>query len=338
MTQVALLFPGQGAQRVGMGGALMESDRGVLEDYLELAEDIATLPIRRLCREGPLAELTRTEVSQPALLALSMALADVARDVGLEPAFVAGHSLGEYAAAVTAGVLTPEDCMEVVVQRSRLMADRQAERPGAMAAVIGLGCAETDALCHRIPAAVGLVTVANINTEEQVVVSGVRPAVERLAQLARAAGARVVALPVGGAFHSPLMEPVRVAIASVVKSVPLRDPAIPLVANVSGQLLSNGDAIGRALVDQISRPVRWTDCVQTLCSAGCELFVELGSGVLSGLVRAIDPCASAHAADSRSRLAALAAGVPHADAPSRRVSPPARGGSSSYPTPTGGTS
>jgi [acyl-carrier-protein] S-malonyltransferase len=189
------------------------------------------------------------------------------------------------------------------------MADRQAEQPGAMAAVIGLGVASTEALCRAVPAAVGSVTVANINTDEQVVVSGVRPAVEHLTQLARQAGARVVALPVGGAFHSPLMEPVRVAMAGVVEAVTLRAPAVPLVANVSGRLLSHSDAIGDALVAQISRPVRWADCVRTLLGSGCELLVELGSGVLSGLVRAIDPCAPAHAADSRTRLTELAAGV-----------------------------
>jgi [acyl-carrier-protein] S-malonyltransferase len=313
MRRIAFLFPGQGAQRVGMGAALLATDADLLAGYLELAEDVSGLPIGRLCREGPLGELTRTEVSQPALLALSLALGDVARDVGFEPSFVAGHSLGEYAAAVAAGVLTAEDCMHVVARRARLMADRQTERPGAMAAVIGLGVAATDALCRRVPGALGPVAVANINTHEQVVVSGVRAAVEHLTQVARDAGARVVALPVGGAFHSPLMEPVRDAMASVIADLALQSPRIPLVANVSGALLSDGEAIGRALVDQIARSVRWADCVRTLLSARCELFVELGSGVHSGLVRAIDPCAAAHAADSRERLAELAAGAPWRD-------------------------
>jgi [acyl-carrier-protein] S-malonyltransferase len=307
MTRLAFLFPGQGAQRVGMGAALARTDADVLDAYLELAEDVACLPIRRLCREGPSRELTRTEACQPALLAVSLALAEVARDAGLRPAWVAGHSLGEYAAAVAADVLTPEDAMRLVVRRARLMADRQAACPGAMAAVIGLGASATAALCRAVAPEAGPVAVANINSDEQVVVSGARAAVDALAAVARSAGARVVLLPVGGAFHSPLMEPVSEEMSAVAAGIAFRDPVVPLVANVSGELLTDAASIRRALVAQISRPVRWTDSVRALAAAGCELFVELGAAVLTGLVRAIDPDAAAHGADSRSRLAALAA-------------------------------
>jgi [acyl-carrier-protein] S-malonyltransferase len=317
MTGVAFLYPGQGAQRVGMGAALGRTDGAALERYLELAEDVSSLPIRRLCLEGPIAELTRTEVSQPALLAVSLALTEVARDVGFEPAFVAGHSLGEYAAAIAAGVLDAEDGMRLVAARGRLMAARQLECPGAMAAVIGLGETATAVLCREVGTEAEPLAVANVNTGEQIVVSGVTAAVERLAEVARHQGARVVRLPVGGAFHSPIMDPVREAMAGVADAFAWHDPNVALVANVSGAPLVDGAAVRAALVEQISRPVRWADCVRTLVAAGCDLFVELGAGVLTGLVRSVDPGVPAHAADSRARLTAVAEGVPRTGRPAR---------------------
>jgi [acyl-carrier-protein] S-malonyltransferase len=310
MTAVtAFLYPGQGAQRQAMGAALDRTDGPLLDRYLELAEDTSRLPIRRLCREGSLEELTRTEVSQPALLAVSLALTDVAREAGLEPAFVAGHSLGEYSAAVAAGVLGAEDGMRLVARRGRLMADRQAERPGGMAAILGLGASATAELCRRVEPAAGTVTVANLNSDRQIVISGVTDAVAQVGALARDAGARVVDLPVGGAFHSPLMEPVREAMAAAAASVAWHDPVVPLVANVSGAVLTDGAAVRAALVEQIARPVRWADCVRTLVDAGCDQFVELGAGILTGLVRSVDRGVAARAADSRADLTALAEDV-----------------------------
>jgi [acyl-carrier-protein] S-malonyltransferase len=304
--RITFIYPGQGSQRIGMGAALRSTDGPTLDRRLELAEDIAQLPIRRLCREGPIEELTRTEVSQPALLAFALALTDVAADVGLRPSFVAGHSVGEYAAAVAAGAIDAEAGMLLVVRRGRLMATRQAEQPGAMAALIGLTASAAADLCGEVARAWGPVVVANINSQEQVVVSGVRAAVLRVGELARGSGARVVVLPVGGAFHSPLMEPVRAAMSAYADALPWRAATVPLAANVSGALIYTGGAVRDALVHQIATPVRWSECVRTLVDAGCVRFVELGGGVLTGLVRAAAPGVAASPAESRRQLQTLA--------------------------------
>jgi [acyl-carrier-protein] S-malonyltransferase len=199
--------------------------------------------------------------------------------------------------------------MRLVARRGRLMADRQAERPGGMAAILGHGASATAELCRRVEPGAGIVTVANLNSDRQIVISGVTDAVAQVGALARDAGARVVDLPVGGAFHSPLMEPVREAMAAAAASVAWHDPVVPLVANVSGAVLTDGAAVRAALVEQIARPVRWADCVRTLVDAGCDQFVELGAGILTGLVRSVDRGVAARAADSRADLTALAEDV-----------------------------
>jgi [acyl-carrier-protein] S-malonyltransferase len=306
MDTVAFLYPGQGSQRVGMGADLLESEPGLFERYFSSAEAAAGLPIRRYCLEGPIESLTRTEVAQPALFALSLALTDVARDLGLRPHFVAGHSLGEYTAAVASGALDPEDGMRLVARRGRLMAEIQAERPGAMAAIMGLDADALAGLCATA-SAVGLVALANLNAPNQIVVSGEEAGVERAIELARGAGAgRAMRLQVGAAFHSPLMEPVQARMAEAMERVAWRDPLAPLVANVSGEILTDGEAIHRALLAQITSPVRWVDCVRALLRSGCTSVLEIGAGrVLAGLVRQIDREADAYAADSPGKLAAF---------------------------------
>jgi [acyl-carrier-protein] S-malonyltransferase len=302
---LAFLFPGQGSQRVGMGTALHASDRGRFDRYLGLAEELSGLPLRRLCLEGPGDELTRTEAVQPTLFAHSLALAEVAREHGLEPGLLAGHSLGEYTAAVAAGALSLEDGMRLVVLRSRLMAAIQAERPGAMAAVLGLEAAEVEALC----VAVGEVGVANYNAPSQIVVSGECERVQRLCQVVEAAGGRAVRLAVGGAFHSSAMAPVRAALAEHAAGLQWRAPSVPLASNASGGLVTDAAGVRVALVDQVASPVRWVDCQHALIAAGASEFLELGSGrVLTGLARSLRRDQPATAADSRARLAAYAAG------------------------------
>ena len=305
--KLAFLYPGQGSQKVGMGAELEASDPALVDRHFTQGEVASGLPLRRYCRDGPIEALTRTEVAQPALFALSMAVTEAAREGGLRPDFVAGHSLGEYTAAVVSGSLTAEEGARLVAEWGRLMAEIQSQRPGAMAAIVGLGAGELSALCERASAR-GPVALANLNTPTQVVVSGEEGGVEELLRLAQEAGAkRALRLQVGAAFHSELMRPVQARLAETMKTLSWSDPATPLVANHSGELVTSGPEVHRALVAQIASPVRWVDCVESLTGRGCDTFLELGPGrVLSGLVRQIDPSVETFAAESRDKLAAFA--------------------------------
>ena len=303
MGKTAFLFPGQGSQRVGMGSELAEARADLFDRYVDLAEEISGLSVRKLCLEGPMEELTRTEVTQPALFAVSLAVADLAREDGLQPDFVAGHSLGEYTAAVASGALDPEPGMRLVCERGRLMAGVQSERPGGMVAVIGLSAERVEGLCQEASAD-GLLVPANVNAPTQVVCSGEQAAVEKLRELAEQAGAdKVVRLPLGAAFHTEMMEPVRRRLGEMMQTVDWSDPETPLVGNASGGIHTSADEVREALLAQITSPVLWTTCVETLLQNGCDTFLELGPGrVLSGLVRRIDSDVETFAADSPSRL------------------------------------
>ncbi len=286
-----------------MGTALREARPELFDRYFELAGQASGLDVRALALEGPIEQLTRTDVAQPALFALSLAVAELADEAGLASDYVAGHSLGEYTAAVAAGALALEDGMRLVSLRGRLMAGAQDERPGAMAAIIGLDAETLDGLCKQAGGD-GAVGSANFNTPEQIVVSGEEGAVDRVVELAQEAGARrALRLQVGAAFHSRMMVPVQQRLATEMESIPFSDPRVPMASNASGQLVSSADDVRQALIDQIASPVRWVDCVGTLSAAGCRRFLELGPGrVLSGLVRQIEPNAQVSAADSPAAL------------------------------------
>jgi [acyl-carrier-protein] S-malonyltransferase len=303
-SKTAFLLPGQGSQKVGMAAKLRETDADLVDGYLKRADEASGLEVGRFVEEGPMEMLTRTDVAQPALFSMSMAVVEVARELGLHVDFVAGHSLGEYTAAAVSGALSVDEALPLVCERGRLMAEIQSERPGAMAAIIGLAREQVEELCSRASEA-GTVAPANINSESQIVASGEEAGIERLIALAEEAGAkRALRLQVGAAFHSELMKPVQERLAATMQGLPWRDPDTPLVANCSGEVLTTGTAIHDALVTQIASPVLWVDCVRTLREAGCGTFVELGPGrVLSGLVRQIDPEAEVLNADSREALA-----------------------------------
>lgn len=302
-TRTAWLFPGQGSQKVGMGSDLLEAAPELFDTYMALADHASGLAVRRVALEGPIEELTRTDVAQPALFALSLALAEAGRESGLSPDYLAGHSLGEYTAAVAAGSLALEDGMDLVAQRGRLMAEIQSREPGAMAALIGLDAEAVDRLCASA-SEFGEVGPANLNSANQIVVSGAEAAVDRVVVLAEEAGARsAMRLQVGAAFHSPMMKPVQAQLAESMESLSWGDPSVPIASNATGRLVRTAEDVREALTRQIASPVLWAQCVETLLAEGCGRFLELGPGrILSGLVRQVDRGVEASAADSPEKL------------------------------------
>jgi len=291
-----------------MGADLLESEGDLLTDYLRQAEAASGQPIRKVMLEGPVEALTRTEVAQPALFCVSLAVSDAARARGLQPDYVAGHSLGEYTAAAASGAISVEDGIDLVCLRGRLMGEIGDERPGAMAAVIGLDATSLQGLCDQASEA-GTVTLANINSPTQIVVSGEEDGVVRLMELAEAAGAsRVVKLQVAAAFHSELMKPVQDQMAEAVRGVAWSDPRMPVASNSRGAIVDDAESLQAALVEQIASPVRWVECVEALVAAGASTFLETGPGrVLGGLVRQIHADADVFSADSPARLDEFAA-------------------------------
>jgi [acyl-carrier-protein] S-malonyltransferase len=280
------LFPGQGSQKMGMGADLLEARPDLFDRYFDLADEASGLTIRQYALEGPTESLTRTDVAQPALFSLSLALAEAAGELGIRPDFVAGHSLGEYTAAAASGAISHEDGMRLVALRGKLMAEAQMETPGSMAAVIGLEADRLAELCAQA-SETGLVAPANLNTPTQIVVSGEVSGVERLMELAQEAGAeKVVRLQVGAAFHSELMRPAQAKMAEAMQEVPWSDPTVPMASNASGGLVTTADEVRQALVAQIASPVRWVECAHALSNAGADRYLELGPGrVLGGLTR-----------------------------------------------------
>jgi [acyl-carrier-protein] S-malonyltransferase len=290
MKKAAFLFPGQGSQFVGMGRDLYDSYPAV-RDLYDRADEVLGTELRRISFRGPLEELTLTRNAQPAILLHSVGVLLVARDRGLQPTVVAGHSLGEFSALVAAGTLDPLDAARIVRRRGELMYDAGERRPGTMAAVLGLEEEVVSSRCARAAEeAGGEVVVANLNAPGQVVISGDVGAVERAMEKCRDAGAaRVVPLQVSGAFHSPLMEPAREGLAEYLEAFSFREPRATVVVNVTGRVVSSAAEIRGALTRQLTSPVRWSDSMQTLTNLWEEAIVEAGPGrVLAGLMRKID--------------------------------------------------
>jgi [acyl-carrier-protein] S-malonyltransferase len=307
--KLAFLFPGQGSQKVGMDAGVRATGSERLDELLGTAEAASGQPVARYVAEGPQEDLTRTDVAQPALFAVSLALAELAAEVGLRPDLVTGHSLGEYTAAAVSRAIDPGDAMRLVCERGRLMAEIQERSPGAMAATGGVDAARLAELCAEAARGQAL-GPANLNSPRQIVVSGEVDAVERLLSVLESEpGARAMRLPVGAAFHSSLMVPVRDELRGPLGEVEIAAPAVPLVANHSGLPVDDADGVRTALVEQIANPVRFADCVRSLVDAGCTDFLELGPGrVLTGLVRQVaGRDVNAAAADSRERIEAFAA-------------------------------
>ncbi|MGH7335444.1 MAG: ACP S-malonyltransferase [Candidatus Rokuibacteriota bacterium] len=284
----AFLFPGQGSQAVGMGRGFYDSSVRA-KAIFEEANDALSTDLTRVIFEGPEADLALTANTQPAVLTVSVAAAAVCAEYGLRPAFAAGHSLGEYSALVVAGALTFADAVRVVRKRGEFMQVAVPVGTGAMAALMGLALTVVEALCAE--AAQGeVVEVANINSAAQIVIAGHRTAVERVVTGASARGSRVksVLLPVSAPFHCALMASAAERLAGALVDVTVADPRLPVVRNVDGGVTRTAVEVKPFLLNQVTSPVRWTDCMNRLAAEGATAFVEVGPGrVLSGLVTRI---------------------------------------------------
>jgi len=280
----ALLFPGQGSQFVGMGQELARAFPEAARAFEE-ADDVLGVRLSQLAWEGPQDELTETKNAQPALLVHSVA---VHRVVGSELGTVvamAGHSLGEFSAHVVAGTLTFRDALEAVRLRGELMFASGVERPGTMAAVLGLDDDRAEEVCERVRDGGEICVPANFNSRGQVVISGEVDGVEAAMARAREAGAkRVVPLTVSGAFHSPLMVPAEEGLREKLETTKFSDPQVPVVSNVTAEAVTSGERARELLVRQLTSPVLWSRSVGTMVELGAERFYELGAGsVLCGL-------------------------------------------------------
>lgn len=318
MSKIAFVFPGQGSQSVGMGRALAESSPAAAAVFAA-ADAALGEPLTRLAWDGPEEALNRTENSQPALLAASIAYLEAVKqrwyelDVDIpEPAFAAGHSMGQYTALVAAGALDLADAVRLVRIRGQQMQASGAGREGRMAAIIGLDDASLPALVERASAH-GIFGVANRNSPGQVVVSGERAAVEASLAIAKELGAkRAIELPVSVAAHSPLMADAAEGMRAVLRDIDVRDPNPPLLANADAHLLTTADGCRAELVDHLTTGVDWVGAVRAMHVAGVDTFLEIGPGqVLTGLIRRIVPDALVLALDDRSAPDRLA--IPFAE-------------------------
>jgi [acyl-carrier-protein] S-malonyltransferase len=283
---IAFVFPGQASQRAGMAAELLEREP-LARAVFGRAGEVLGLDLAGVCTTGNEALLNRTDITQPALLTTCVAWHRVLRDRGVFPALVAGHSLGEFSAWVAAGAIDFEPCLRLVRRRGELMEEAATRKPGGMLAVIGLSDDDVIGLCEKVKGA-GVVVPANLNAPGQLVVSGEPAALDRLAELVKAARGRVLPLRVSGAFHSPLMDDAAHEFSRLVADLPLADPHIPVVANVTAEPVTQAEPVRRAICEQMTAPVRWTDSVRRLVADGVELFGEIGPGsVLTKLIRRI---------------------------------------------------
>ena len=281
----AYVFPGQGAQFIGMGKDLYESS-AVAKELFEKANEILGFDIQSIMFNGTDEELKQTKVTQPAIFLHSVILAKVMGE-RFQPDMVAGHSLGEFSALVANGVLTFEDGLKLVSQRALAMQDACEAEPSTMAAILGLEDDKVEAVCNEIDE---IVVPANYNCPGQLVISGSKEGIEKACEKAKEAGAiRALPLTVGGAFHSPLMEPARERLEAAIESTPFTQEKCPIYQNVSAEAVTDIEEIKKNLIAQLTAPVKWTQIMHKMIEDGCDEVVEVGPGkVLQGLFKKVD--------------------------------------------------
>jgi [acyl-carrier-protein] S-malonyltransferase len=288
--KIVFVFPGQGSQVVGMGRDLVERFP-VARQTFEEASDALGFSLAKLCFEGPEEQLRLTEFTQPAIFTVSTAACRVLAEQGVHPSFVAGHSLGEYSAHVAAGTISFADGVRAVRKRGQFMQEAVPAGEGAMAAILALAFPEIAKACVEVSAETGkAVSPANINSPDQVVISGAKEAVEKAVELCKSRGARkAVLLPVSAPFHCALMQSAQDRLAELLRTLPFADPSIPVAVNVDAAFVSGAEKALDAMIRQVTGAVRWVECSQLLIAQHPACFIEVGPGkVLCGLMRQID--------------------------------------------------
>lgn len=288
MSKTALLFPGQGSQSVGMGEEFYR-EYDFVREIFDMAEETAKMNISKLCFTGPMEELTQTVNLQPAVTTVNLACLAVLQKEGVDYDLCAGHSLGEYSALNAAGVVSGEDTIKLVYKRGELMHRESTKNRGAMHAIVGLPIAEVDRLVAEVQPQ-GVVSVANHNSEQQIVITGSREPVEKVSALAAEKGARAIPLKVSGAWHSELIKGAEQEFKEVLAQMSFNPPEKSILLNVSADISTEADEIKDIMGRQLCSPVKWFDSMGKLMDAEVETFVEVGPGrVLAGLLKKILP-------------------------------------------------
>jgi [acyl-carrier-protein] S-malonyltransferase len=309
--KIAVLFPGQGSQYVGMAKEFLEADAEA-RNLMAMAERVSGMPLGRLCLEGPMEELTRTLYLQPAMTLVNLICWQALNKAGVKADFFAGHSLGEYAALCAAGVLTPEETLALVTERGRLMEREAGAHPGGMHAVVKL---DIDTVRGIVAAAQakGALTLANHNSAEQIVISGEVAALEAAAELVKEKGGKAIPLKVSGAWHSDLIKGAVPDFEQALAKAQVKAPHTPLLFNVTAAAEADPVVIRSIMAQQIASTVRWYEIVQHLVAAGVEVFIEVGpKTVLTGLLKKIIPAEYRHKTiqvDTPATLAQCLAGL-----------------------------